>query len=333
MRPGFLLDRPPVAGPRQERPTWSWVRDRRPALTFGLICGGNRPWSGSVRIRRFGAVTKSLPVTIAALILVLTSCGNDGTSSGVEGTRPPQTSTTVANSTLPSTTVGPAPATSAPQTTTTTVRVVTEDDPLTLWIIGDSFLELFGPALVNRSIDTGVIDAEVDFRYVSGLSRPDFFDWPVYAADELPDRNPDAVVVMFGGNDAQDVEVGGTRYDVGTEAWVDLYNLRVAELMDVLLTGTDRVYWIGLPIMKSDRFTANAMTMNAAYQSQAAQRPRVTYLSSFELFSDEDGEYNDYLDGKLMRFTDGAHFVWNGAYRLADAVLPVIATDWGIELG
>ena len=33
-----------------------------------------------------------------------------------------------------------------------------------------------------------------------------------------------------------------------------------------------------------------------------------------------------------MRFTDGAHFVWNGAYRLADAVLPVIAADWDIDI-
>ncbi|RZV41229.1 MAG: DUF459 domain-containing protein [Acidimicrobiia bacterium] len=278
----------------------------------------------------------SIPATLAGLLLVLASCGGGEPSGDVDPSRPTSmstsTSTSTVDSTVPPTTNGAGPATSVQSTTTTTVRVVGEADPLRLWVIGDSFLELFGPALVNRSLDTGVIDAGVDFRYVSGLSRPDFFDWPAYAADELPDRNPDAVVVMFGGNDAQDVEVGGTRYDVGTEAWGDLYTTRVAEMMDVLLTGTDRVYWIGLPIMKSDRFTANARTMNAAYETQAGQRPGVTYFSSFELFCDESGEYNAYLDGKLMRFTDGAHFVWNGAYRLADAILPVIATDWGIEL-
>lgn len=203
---------------------------------------------------------------------------------------------------------------------------------MVVWAIGDSFLELFGPALVNRSDDTGIIEAAVDFRYVSGLSRPDFFDWPAHIAEKVPKIAPDAVVVMFGGNDAQDVEFGGERFDVGTQAWVDLYDIRVAEAMDVLVAGVDRVYWIGLPIMKSDRFTINAQTMNAAYQSAAAGRPAVTYISSFELFQDDKGKYSAYLDGKLMRFTDGAHFVWNGAYRLADAVLPVIAADWGIDL-
>ena len=201
-----------------------------------------------------------------------------------------------------------------------------------MWIIGDSFMELFGPALVNRSLDTGVIEAEVEFRYVSGLSRPDYFDWPAYIGQELPDVDPDVAVVMFGGNDAQDVELAGDRFNVGTEAWYELYCTRVAEAMDVLLTGVDHVYWIGLPIMKSDRFTANAQVMNEAYETQAAERAQVTYIPSFELFADEDGKYSAYLDGKLMRFTDGAHFVWNGAYRLADAVLPVIAADWDIRL-
>ncbi len=244
------------------------------------------------------------------------------------------TSTTATVATIAtSTTTAPTviTTTGAPTTTVPTFRSVTADEPLTMWIIGDSFLELFGPALVNRSADTGVIDAEVDFRYVSGLSRPDYFDWPAYIADQLPEVSPDAVVVMFGGNDAQDVEYGGERFDVGTQAWVDLYAIRVAEAMDVLLTGTDRVYWIGLPIMKSDRFTTNAQTMNAAYEAAAAARPAITYVSSFDLFTDEDGAYSAYLDGKLMRFTDGAHFVWNGAYRLADAVLPVIAADWNID--
>lgn len=91
-----------------------------------------------------------------------------------------------------------------------TLRTVTSADPLKVWIIGDSFNELFGPALVNRATDTKVIDAAVDFRYSSGLSRPEFLDWPAYIARELPD----AVVVIFGGNDAQDVTLGGERFNV-----------------------------------------------------------------------------------------------------------------------
>jgi hypothetical protein len=113
---------------------------------------------------------------------------------------------------------------------------------------------------------------------------------------------------------------------------VALYATRVAEAMDILVTGTDRVYWVGLPIMESETFTANVLKMNAVYEAEAALRPQVTYISPFDLFKDETGRFNNYLDGKHMRYADGAHYTWNGGYRLADEVLPVIAGDWQILL-
>ncbi|NNJ48257.1 MAG: DUF459 domain-containing protein [Acidimicrobiia bacterium] len=245
----------------------------------------------------------------------------------------PRRDTSIAVPTTTTTTTTMPPAT---ETTTTTtlpaLRAVTTTEPLDLWIIGDSFVELFGPALANRSTDTGVIDATVDFRFISGLSRPDYFDWPAYIAEQLPEVRPDAVVVQFGGNDAQTVAVGGERFELGTDAWVDLYALRVAEAMDILVTGTERVYWVGLPIMESETFTANVLKMNAVYEAEAALRPTVTYISAFDLFKDETGQFNNYLDGKQMRYADGAHYTWNGGYRLADAVLPAIAADWQILL-
>lgn len=232
---------------------------------------------------------------------------------------------------VPATTTTTMPAGATTTTTLPPLRPVTAADPLELWIIGDSFAELFGPALVNRSTDTGVVDAALDFRFISGLSRPDYFDWPAYITEQLPAVTPEAAVVIFGGNDAQDVVVGGERFDVGTEAWVDLYAIRVAEAMDALLEGVDRVYWVGLPIMESASFTANAQTMNEVYEAEAAERPAVTFIPSYELFQDENGEYNAYLDGKHMRYADGAHFTWNGGYRLADEVLSVIAAQWNLE--
>ncbi|MDH3606570.1 MAG: DUF459 domain-containing protein [Acidimicrobiia bacterium] len=222
----------------------------------------------------------------------------------------------------------------ASTTTTTTLpvlRAVTGAAPLDLWVIGDSFAELFGPALVNRSTDTGLIDAEVDFRFISGLTRPDYFDWPAYITEQLPEVTPDAAVVIFGGNDAQDVIIGGQKAEVGSDEWVALYGVRVGEAMDALLTGTERVYWVGLPIMESASFTANVLIMNGVYEAEAASRTGVTYVPSFDLFKDENGEYNAYLDGKHMRYSDGAHFTWNGGYRLADEVLSVISTEWGLS--
>jgi hypothetical protein len=224
-------------------------------------------------------------------------------------------------------------------TTTTTaapsnLRAVTPDDPMKLWIVGDSFVELFGPALQNDAADTGVVESEVDFRFVSGLVRSDFFDWPAHIRQRLPEVLPDAVVAMFGGNDGQPLNWNGQELQPDTPEWLEVYHTLVGEAMDTLLTGTTRVYWVGLPIMRDAAFTQRVIGFNQVYQEEAAKRPDVVYVDSFALFQDENGQYSTYLrnsSGDLleMRTDDGAHFTWNGAYRLAWNVIGIMADDWG----
>jgi len=273
-----------------------------------------------------------------------------------EPTPPPQTAATTTEpitTTLPTTTIpdGDTPtavvttttsttstSTTSSTTTTTTIPTPTADAPLTLWIIGDSFMELLGAAIRNTGFDTGVIDSEVDFRFISGLVRPDYFDWPAHIRNRLPEVQPDAVVVMFGGNDGQTIRDPEGWIPAETPEWHARYGEMVGEAMDTILqAGANRIYWIGLPIMRSTNFTNKIIGMNEVYESEAAKRPEVTYVSSFELFQDENGEYSTYLrddEGSLqrMRAADGAHLLWPGAYRLAEEVLGIIATEWGFEL-
>jgi len=229
--------------------------------------------------------------------------------------------------------------TTTPDASTTTeppgdLTTPTPDAPMKLWVIGDSFVELFGPALQNDAADTGVVESEVDFRFISGLVRPDYFDWPAHLATRLPEVQADVVVAMYGGNDGQSMFVGGRELVSESPEWYEEYHDRVGAVMDLLLTGAERVYWVGLPIMRDDRFTEVVAGMNQVFEEEAAERPDVVYLDTFELFSDENGEYSTYLrtnSGDLldMRTEDGAHLTWNGAYRLSWFVLNKIADDWG----
>jgi hypothetical protein len=215
------------------------------------------------------------------------------------------------------------------------LQTPTQDDPMFLWVIGDSFMELAGPALVNDSFDTGVVESEVDFRFISGLVRSDYFDWPAHIESRMPQLQPEAVVVMFGGNDGQPIWQDGREIQPDTPEWLEIYSELVGEAMDTILDGgAERVYWLGLPIMRNDEFTQRVIGFNEAYAAEAAERPRVTYVSLFDLFKDENGEYSTFLrdeGGGLqgMRSDDGAHFTWPGAYRLSGYVLGVVAEDFG----
>src|SRR5258708_5306394 len=77
------------------------------------------------------------------------------------------------------------------------------DNPVRLYVAGDADAGTFGPYLQTLMKKTGMVDVTLDYKVSSGLSRPDFFDWPARFAEQLPKVNPGIVVLTFGGNDAQ----------------------------------------------------------------------------------------------------------------------------------
>jgi len=57
----------------------------------------------------------------------------------------------------------------------------------------------------------------------------------------------------------------------------------------------------------------------------------------YDLFQDSNGGFSTFLrnddgDQVAMRTPDGAHYTWDGAYRLSARVAGIIADDWGLEL-
>ncbi len=214
-------------------------------------------------------------------------------------------------------------------------REITAARPLRLYIAGDSMDQVFGSSLVNLSEATGLVKAKNDYRVSSGLSRPDFFDWPQRLVDQLVDYKPDAVAALFGANDGQDVYYEGKVLKVGSKAWQEVYAGRVGAAMDILTKGGRRVYWVGNPIMKSFGYRERIAMMNHIYEAEAGKRPGVTFVSTWKLMSDEKGSYDEYLkdaggDPVLMRAPDGIHLTRAGGDRMAGLVLDVIAKDWGM---
>ncbi|MDP8958191.1 MAG: DUF459 domain-containing protein [Actinomycetota bacterium] len=231
----------------------------------------------------------------------------------------------------------PPPALSPPTSSSTTLPTATPKDPMELWVIGDSFVELFGRALVSASEETGVVSASMDFRFISGLSRPDYFDWPAYLRSELPEVRPDAVVAMFGGNDGQNLQApDGEILEAWTPPWREEYARRVGEVMDILARGSRRVYWVGLPVMRSEEFSEHVQVLNELYRQEASERSRVTYIDSWSVFAGPEGSYSAYLPDqsgnmRLVRTEDGAHFNFAGAALLAAEVMQELEQDWDLN--
>ena len=247
------------------------------------------------------------------------------------------TTTTV---TTPSTEVTGSTSTSVASSTTTTVvpahRVPTADDPLRLLVVGDSMTEALGPALLDATASTGVIDGRRELQYSSGLTRPDYFDWPANLQSMVAAHDAEAVIVMLGANDAQGIQTASGAASFGSEAWLAEYRARVASVMEQLTQDGRLVYWIGQPIMRSSGFDERMRLITDVYRQVAARHPGVRFIATRELFSDGSGSYDAYLPDAsgqrvLVRRGDGIHFTPAGADRLAPVVMDVLAEDWELD--
>jgi hypothetical protein len=149
------------------------------------------------------------------------------------------------------------------------LRTPTAADPLRLWVGGDSIVRDFGESVLRSAAPDPRYDPVLHYEISTGLTRPDYYDWPAALADDMDDTDPEVVVIMFGANDGQGiVTADGTAIQrVSDPAWDDEYALRVGAVMDLLRDGEDRlVFWVLQPPMRDTDFDARIDIINAVYE-------------------------------------------------------------------
>ena len=209
-------------------------------------------------------------------------------------------------------------------------RPITESDPLKLWVGGDS-LSLSLTVGFGRVTSPTLVDFTRDTQLSSGLTRKDFLDWPQRLARLLIEDRPDVLVVMFGGNDYQDVIFNGQLLERPSQPWLDFYRSRVKEAMDLLNQPGLQAIWVGQPVMRNDFYSEGMAHLNEIYRSEAAARQSITYFDTWSLFADPQGNYTDTIDGTLVREIDGIHLNTEGGIRLARAIWQQVAPSWGLS--
>ena len=242
---------------------------------------------------------------------------------------PPPDNPAQPQTTQPATPTQNPPASFAPPRDLSS-RPITEDDPLKLWVGGDS-LSLSLTVGFGRVTSPTLVDFTRDTQLSSGLTRKDFLDWPQRLARLLIEDRPDVLVVMFGGNDYQDVIFNGQLLERPSQPWLDFYRSRVKEAMDLLNQPGLQVIWVGQPVMRNDFYSTGMAHLNEIYRSEAATRSSIAYFDTWSLFADPQGNYTETIDGTLMRESDGIHLTTAGGIRLAQAIWQQVAPNWRLN--
>jgi uncharacterized protein len=235
--------------------------------------------------------------------------------------------------TMPTSSATPTPTTFPPLN-----RAPAPADPLRVLVVGDSIGIDLGQPLVNDLAGTDAVSPTLDGKIDTGLSRPDYFNWPQELMADLVNDRPQLVVVMIGANDPQSIRVDDSQVAYGTPAWNTAYADRVGSFMDLAFAAGAHVLWVGMPPMADPGLNAAMDNLNAIVKSQVAAHPgQATFLDTKTVLGTPQGGFTPYLVNGAgaevnIRTPDGIHLTTDGGEVLSQAVIDSMRSTLHINL-
>jgi uncharacterized protein len=113
-------------------------------------------------------------------------------------------------------------------------------------------------------------------------------------------------------------------YEFREERWVELYTKKIEEMIGVLKSKGVPVLWVGLPVVRGPKATADTLFLDSLYRG-AAGKAGITYVDVWDGFVDEAGHFlqkGPDFEGQIrqLRSYDGVYFTKAGARKLAHYV-------------
>ena len=113
-------------------------------------------------------------------------------------------------------------------------------------------------------------------------------------------------------------------YEFREKRWVELYKKKIEEMIGVLKSKGVPVLWVGLPVVRGPKATADTLFLDSLYRD-AAGKAGITYVDVWDGFVDEAGHFMQNgpdFEGQIrqLRSSDGVYFTKAGARKLAHYV-------------
>ena len=200
--------------------------------------------------------------------------------------------------------------------------------PRRVLLVGDSMIaEGFGPALQRRLRKCKSLDVVRKGQYSTGFVHQEDFDWASTLKELIRKDKPDLIVIHMGTNDPIDILDGsGKRLYFGNDLWREVYASRVREFLKFTSDKKILTFWIGLPIMSSDKYCAKISIINSIFEQECAKTPGCVYVDSWNALADSSGSYANFIRGPggkqtRIRAKDNVHLTEAGGEILSEFFL------------
>ncbi len=199
------------------------------------------------------------------------------------------------------------------------------DSVFTIAVLGDSLGLMLGQGLADAYADRSDIAVLRKARENTGLVRDDYFDWVKSARDLLASNDRiSAAVILLGSNDRQQLRDETGAFDLRAPRWKQIYGDRVEAIAQAFRARKIPLLWVGLPVMKSERFSGDMVQLNEVIRERAGAAG-ATFVDVWDAFLDDRGQFATYgpdVNGQFqkLRAADGVHFTRPGARKAAHFV-------------
>jgi hypothetical protein len=202
-------------------------------------------------------------------------------------------------------------------------------------LIGDSLMAMLGPTL-KQTISTNLNgDATVLAKIGTGLSRPDFYNWPKALKQSTDATSYDIVFILLGTNDSQNLTENGIPVRYGSSQWVHLYRKRLSDIMDITCRSAQRGYWLGLPPMRDTKLHRKSEMLNILARNAIAKHDCMHFVSLKPVVASSEGRFATYLridhQDIKVRTGDGIHFTTKGSQLIANYLLSILRSPPPVE--
>ncbi|OHX13784.1 SGNH family hydrolase [Chromobacterium sphagni] len=218
------------------------------------------------------------------------------------------------------------PSASAPAAVKAVDPRLALQEGLPVLLAGDSLMQGVALHLLPPLFRQHQVKALDVSKQSTGLTYPDFFNWPATIERQLAANPKVQLLVMFvGANDTWDM-VGGSRYiRFASPDWEQRYRERIRSILQSAGKRKIPVLWLGLPNMGRDKLNDGAHYLNRLYREEvgaAGQR----FVPTREVLGSRDDSFNKFMtlpeQGEVaVRTADGVHFTRQGQLLLARRVL------------
>jgi len=167
-----------------------------------------------------------------------------------------------------------------------------ERNPLQILILGDSMAALEATTEFRSwGRELPWADVEIYSKISSSLSNPEVLNWPLFAENYLNNQYYDLIILMIGSNDAQSIVEENHFWEFGTDEWTQIYQKRVNDFLQILLNRGEKVWWVGVPPMRSPSFHKRISKINSLISTSLEPFEQGSWIDLNPVLGDESGLY------------------------------------------